>query len=50
LDPQFQRTHSFSAQFRYTRRPNPFGLDLLLLAPGTAREAIGSLADDIWAR
>jgi uncharacterized SAM-dependent methyltransferase len=38
------------SQFRYTRRPNPFGLDLLLLAPGTAREAIGSLADDIWAR
>jgi uncharacterized SAM-dependent methyltransferase len=38
------------SQFRYTRRPNPFGLDLLLLAPGTAREAIGNLADDIWAR
>jgi uncharacterized SAM-dependent methyltransferase len=38
------------SQFRHTRRPTPFGLDLLLLAPGTAREAVGSLADDIWAR
>jgi uncharacterized SAM-dependent methyltransferase len=38
------------SRFRHTRRPSPFGLDLLLLAPGTAREAIGSLADDIWAR
>jgi uncharacterized SAM-dependent methyltransferase len=38
------------SQFRHTRRPSPFGLDLLLLAPGTAREAVGSLADDIWAR
>jgi uncharacterized SAM-dependent methyltransferase len=42
-----EQAHS---QFRHTRRPSPFGLDLLLLAPGTAREAGGSLADDIWAR
>lgn len=36
--------------FRYTRRPNPFGLDLLLLAKGTANETVNTLADDIWAR
>lgn len=36
--------------FRYTRRPSPFGLDLLLLAPGTANETVNNLADDIWAR
>jgi len=36
--------------FRYTRRPSPFGLDLLLLAPGSAAETVNTLADDIWAR
>jgi uncharacterized SAM-dependent methyltransferase len=36
--------------FRYTRRPNPFGLDLLLLAPGSAGETVNTLADDIWAQ
>ncbi len=35
--------------FRYTRKPSPFGLDLLLLAPGTAENTTAtSLADDIW--
>ncbi|MGW7687066.1 L-histidine N(alpha)-methyltransferase [Kribbella sp. NPDC054772] len=39
---------AIQSQFRYTRRPNPFGLELLLLAPETAGEAAHSLADDIW--
>jgi hypothetical protein len=35
--------------FRHTRRPSPFGLDLLLLAPGTAEVTTATtLADDIW--
>jgi uncharacterized SAM-dependent methyltransferase len=35
--------------FRYARKPSPFGLDLLLLAPGTAENTTAStLADDIW--
>jgi hypothetical protein len=35
--------------FRHTRRPSPFGLDLLLLAPGTVEgPAVTTLADDIW--
>lgn len=35
--------------FRHTRRPSPFGLDLLLLAPGTAENTTATtLADDIW--
>ncbi|HEY4569617.1 MAG TPA: L-histidine N(alpha)-methyltransferase [Kribbella sp.] len=40
---------AIQSQFRYTRRPNPFGLELLLLAPEAAGEAAHSLADDIWA-
>jgi uncharacterized SAM-dependent methyltransferase len=36
--------------FRFTRRPSPFGLDLLLLAPGAAGETVSTLADDIWAQ
>ncbi len=37
--------------FRFTRRPSPFGLDLLLLAPpGAAKESRSTLADDIWAQ
>jgi uncharacterized SAM-dependent methyltransferase len=36
--------------FRFTRRPSPFGLDLLLLAPGEAGELPSTLADDIWAQ
>ena len=40
---------AIQSQFRYTRRPNPFGLELLLLAPDAAGEAAHSLADDIWA-
>ena len=40
--------HAHSA-FRHTRRPSPFGLDLLLLAPGTAEVTTATtLADDIW--
>jgi len=35
--------------FRYARKPSPFGLDLLLLAPGTAdNKTATTLADDIW--
>jgi uncharacterized SAM-dependent methyltransferase len=35
--------------FRHTRKPSPFGLDLLLLAPGTAENTTATtLADDIW--
>ena len=40
---------AIQSQFRYTRRPNPFGLELLLLAPEAAGEGEHSLADDIWA-
>lgn len=40
---------AIQSQFRYTRRPNPFGLELLLLAPEAAGESAHSLADDIWA-
>jgi uncharacterized SAM-dependent methyltransferase len=40
---------AIQSQFRYTRRPNPFGLELLLLAPDAAGETAHSLADDIWA-
>ncbi|MEV6267995.1 L-histidine N(alpha)-methyltransferase [Kribbella sp. NPDC051936] len=40
---------AIQSQFRYTRRPNPFGLELLLLAPEAAGESARSLADDIWA-
>ncbi|NEA31641.1 L-histidine N(alpha)-methyltransferase [Streptomyces sp. SID13031] len=35
--------------FRHTRRPSPFGLDLLLLA-GEGAEIPNLLADDIWAQ
>ncbi|WP_328334185.1 L-histidine N(alpha)-methyltransferase [Kribbella sp. NBC_00382] len=35
--------------FRYTRRPSPFGLDLLLLAPEGA-EVPNLLAEDIWSQ
>lgn len=35
--------------FRHTRRPSPFGLDLLLLAPDRAGISANTLADDIWA-
>lgn len=35
------------SRFRRTRRPSPFGLDLILLAPGSA-PTTSSLADDIW--
>ena len=38
------------SQFRHTRRPSPFGLDLLLLAPGAVKETLPTLADDIWIR
>ncbi|MFK4088555.1 L-histidine N(alpha)-methyltransferase [Kribbella sp. NPDC020789] len=38
------------SQFRYMRRPNPFGLELLLLAPESSGEHNHTLADDIWAR
>jgi uncharacterized SAM-dependent methyltransferase len=35
--------------FRFARRPSPFGLDLLLLAPGTAENVERhSIADDLW--
>jgi hypothetical protein len=35
--------------FRYARRPSPFGLDLLLLAPGTAENVeTHTIADDLW--
>jgi hypothetical protein len=39
---------AIQSQFRYTRRPNPFGLELLLLAPEGSGEGAHSLADDIW--
>jgi uncharacterized SAM-dependent methyltransferase len=41
---------AIQSQFRYTRRPNPFGLELLLLAPESAGAVTRTLADDIWAR
>jgi uncharacterized SAM-dependent methyltransferase len=40
---------AIQSQFRYTRRPNPFGLELLLLAPESANVA-HTLADDIWSQ
>lgn len=39
---------AIQSQFRYTRRPNPFGLELLLLAPAAAGANPSTLADDIW--
>jgi uncharacterized SAM-dependent methyltransferase len=39
---------AIQSQFRYARRPNPFGLELLLLAPEGSGETARSLADDIW--
>ncbi|GAA1601062.1 hypothetical protein GCM10009804_67030 [Kribbella hippodromi] len=39
---------AIQSQFRYTRRPNPFGLELLLLAPEASGEEAHTLADDIW--
>ncbi|GAB3935331.1 hypothetical protein GCM10029976_045490 [Kribbella albertanoniae] len=41
---------AMQSQFRYQRRPNPFGLELLLLAPASSGERDRTLADDIWAR
>ncbi|GAA1610043.1 MULTISPECIES: L-histidine N(alpha)-methyltransferase [Kribbella] len=41
---------AIQSQFRYTRRPNPFGLELLLLAPEAAGETAHTLADDIWSQ
>ncbi|GAA1697550.1 L-histidine N(alpha)-methyltransferase [Kribbella sp. NPDC056951] len=41
---------AIQSQFRYQRRPNPFGLELLLLAPASSGEHDRTLADDIWAR
>lgn len=41
---------AIQSQFRHTRRPNPFGLELLLLAPESAGDLTTTLADDIWAR
>ncbi|MFF1818301.1 L-histidine N(alpha)-methyltransferase [Kribbella sp. NPDC058245] len=41
---------AIQSQFRYMRRPNPFGLELLLLAPESSGERDHTLADDIWAR
>ncbi|WP_329005850.1 L-histidine N(alpha)-methyltransferase [Kribbella sp. NBC_00709] len=46
---QLTPVEAIQSQFRYTRRPNPFGLELLLLAPEAAGESAHSLADDIWA-
>ncbi|HEY0474094.1 MAG TPA: L-histidine N(alpha)-methyltransferase [Kribbella sp.] len=40
---------AIQSQFRYTRHPNPFGLELLLLAPESANAA-HTLADDIWSQ
>ncbi|WP_328988370.1 L-histidine N(alpha)-methyltransferase [Kribbella sp. NBC_01245] len=36
--------------FRRTRRPSPFGLDLLLLAPKSAQASRRTIADEMWAR
>ncbi|MFD7159719.1 L-histidine N(alpha)-methyltransferase [Kribbella sp. NPDC059898] len=41
---------AIQSQFRYARRPNPFGLELLLLAPNGSVETRHSLADDIWSQ
>ncbi|MFI5696276.1 L-histidine N(alpha)-methyltransferase [Kribbella sp. NPDC051586] len=46
---QLTPVEAIQSQFRYTRRPNPFGLELLLLAPEAAGQTAHSLADDIWA-
>ncbi|MGW6201528.1 L-histidine N(alpha)-methyltransferase [Kribbella sp. NPDC055110] len=45
---QLTPVEAIQSQFRYARRPNPFGLELLLLAPEAAGESARSLADDIW--
>jgi uncharacterized SAM-dependent methyltransferase len=45
---QLTPVEAIQSQFRYARRPNPFGLELLLLAPEGAGETARSLADDIW--
>ncbi|MER7244310.1 L-histidine N(alpha)-methyltransferase [Kribbella sp. NPDC000426] len=46
---QLTPVEAIQSQFRYTRRPNPFGLELLLLAPDAAGQTPHTLADDIWA-
>jgi uncharacterized SAM-dependent methyltransferase len=46
---QLTPVEAIQSQFRYARRPNPFGLELLLLAPEGAGETARTLADDIWA-
>ncbi len=47
---QLTPVEAIRSQFRYQRRPNPFGLELLLLAPESSGEHDRTLADDIWAR
>ncbi len=41
---------SAHSQFRHTRRPTPFGLDLLLLAPKGAQGTRRTVADEMWDR
>lgn len=41
---------SAHSQFRHTRRPTPFGLDLLLLAPKGAQDVRRTVADEMWDR
>ncbi len=41
---------SAHSQFRHTRRPSPFGLDLLLLAPKGAQGSRRTVADEMWDR
>ncbi|WP_410789766.1 L-histidine N(alpha)-methyltransferase [Kribbella sp. C-35] len=45
---QLTPVEAIQSQFRYARRPNPFGLELLLLAPEGSGETARTLADDIW--
>ncbi len=41
---------SSHSQFRHTRKPSPFGLDLMLLAPKGAEGPPRTIADELWAR
>jgi hypothetical protein len=49
-DCELTLIESAHSQFRHTRRPSPFGLDLLLLAPKGAQGTRRTVADEMWDR
>jgi uncharacterized SAM-dependent methyltransferase len=49
-DSELELVESAHSQFRHTRKPSPFGLDLLLLAQKGVRGPRRTVADEMWAR